>query len=135
MLQAMNTGHDGSLTTVHANSPFELIPRLITMVGYSSNMATDQITAQIGAAFDIVVHQSRLGDGSRKTTSVCEVIQDSRAGCKLTEIARFDQTGLSAQGYVEGQTRLHKQPGFLEDLTIKGIASHEEVDTWCSTAH
>jgi len=132
MLQAMNTGHDGSLTTVHANSPFELIPRLITMVGYGSSMATDQITAQIGAALDMVIHQSRLSDGSRKVTSVCEVIQENNGGCRIKEIVRFDQTGLSSTGAIEGEASIVRIPGFLENLVTKGITTQEEVDSWCS---
>lgn len=132
MLQAMNTGHDGSLTTVHANSPFELIPRLITMVSYNSQMATDQITAQIGAALDVVIHQSRLADGARKITSVCEVFQDPKEGCRLSEIVRFTQSGLSATGAVEGTITLCKIPSFLEQLPIKGIASKKEVASWHS---
>ena len=130
MLQAMNTGHDGSLTTVHANSPFELIPRLITMVSYLSTMVTDQITAQIGAALDIVIHQARFADGSRKVTSICEVDADKDEGCRLTEIVRFDQKGLSDDGQIEGETTLCHTPRFLDVLPTKGIASRQEVQAW-----
>jgi len=130
MLQAMNTGHDGSLTTVHANSPFELIPRLITMVGYGSAMATDQVTAQIGAALDLVVHQSRFSDGSRKVSSVCEVTQDKSAGCNLTEVMRFSQTGLSKTGQVKGESIVCSRPTFLDALVVQGIATEEEVRRW-----
>lgn len=130
MLQAMNTGHDGSLTTVHANSPFELIARLITMVGYHSNMATNQITTQIAAALDIVIHQSRLSDGMRKITSICEMEADEKTGCRMLELIRFEQTGLSSTGYVEGRAILLKRPAFLKVLEVKGIATSQEVDTW-----
>ncbi|MCL2818556.1 MAG: CpaF family protein [Actinomycetia bacterium] len=130
MLQAMNTGHDGSLTTVHANSPFELISRLTTMVSYNSSMGTDQITAQIASALDIVIHQSRLSDGSRRVTSICEVVPDKEAGCRLVEIVRFEQTGLSENGEVVGRNTLCHRPLFLDDLAIKGIATRREVLTW-----
>ena len=132
MLQAMNTGHDGSLTTVHVNSPFELIPRLITLVGYVSQMTTDQITAQIGAALDLVVHQSRFSDGTRRVTSVCEVIQEADGRCRLDEVVRFNQTGLSSTGAVVGETDIICTPRFLSRLVIKGIATCEEVEAWLS---
>ena len=132
MLQAMNTGHDGSLTTVHANSPFELISRLITMVSYGSSMGASQIATQIGAAIDLVIHQSRLGDGSRRVTSVCEVGIGKGGECALKEIARFEQTGVSDFGLVEGRMVLCENPRFLDALHVKGIATPEEVSTWRS---
>jgi pilus assembly protein CpaF len=132
MLQAMNTGHDGSLTTVHANSPFELISRLVTMVGYNSTMATDQITSQIGAALDLVIHLSRFSDGSRKITSVCEVLHSLEDGCRLREIIRFEQTGIDESDRVEGSHLMCDAPAFIDTLITKGIATDEEVNAWCS---
>jgi pilus assembly protein CpaF len=132
MLQAMNTGHDGSLTTVHANSPFELISRLVTMVGYISSMATDQITAQIGAALDLVIHLSRFSDGTRRVTSICEVTHSLEEGCRLDEVVRFNQTGIADSGRVEGDLVMCSAPSFIDALVTKGIATDKEVNAWCS---
>ena len=74
MLQAMNTGHDGSLTTVHANSPRDVISRVETMVLMAGmDLPSRAIREQIAAALDIIVHESRLSDGSRRVTTVSEV--------------------------------------------------------------
>ncbi|MCL2025090.1 MAG: CpaF family protein [Coriobacteriia bacterium] len=130
MLQAMNTGHDGSLTTAHANSPHELVARLVTMVGYGSDMGTDQITSQITAAIDLVVHQARLSDGSRKITSVCELIADTDTGYKVVEVAHFNQEGVGDDGVVVGEMSLNKEPDFLASVVARGVATEEEVDAW-----
>ncbi|MDR1412947.1 MAG: Flp pilus assembly complex ATPase component TadA, partial [Actinomycetes bacterium] len=80
MLQAMNTGHDGSMTTLHANAPAEAISRLVTMVGYGVDLPLRQVETQIAAALDLIVHLERQSDGSRKLTSVVELRQHDTFG-------------------------------------------------------
>lgn len=104
MLQAMNTGHDGSLTTAHANSPRDLMSRLETMVMMGSvDLPLAAIREQIAAAIDIVVHQGRYRDGSRKITEIAwiEGMQDGRV--KLVPLFSFQQQGSDSVGKVRGE--------------------------------
>ena len=97
MLQAMNTGHDGSLTTLHANNPHDAISRLETMVLMSgAELPSRAIREQIASAVNIIVHQSRLRDGTRKIVSIAEVLGTDSSGVKLQEIFAFRQAGVDA---------------------------------------
>ena len=103
MLQAMNTGHDGSLTTVHANSPRDVISRLETMVLMSGmDLPSRAIREQIASAVDIVVHESRLSDGSRKVVAISEVTGLEGSQVVMQDIFTFRQTGIGADGKVTG---------------------------------
>ncbi|MCP4368323.1 MAG: Flp pilus assembly complex ATPase component [Deltaproteobacteria bacterium] len=123
MLQAMNTGHDGSLTTAHANSPIDMLSRLETMVMMSGeDLPSRAIREQIAAAVDIVVQQTRLTCGSRKITYVSEVtgIEDDKI--ILQDIFYFKQEGFDASGKTKGQfIATGWIPDFLQDLLNRGI--------------
>jgi len=124
MLQAMNTGHDGSLTTVHANAPRDVISRLETMVLMSGmDLPSRAIREQIASAVDIVVHESRLSDGSRKVTCIAEVVGLEGSQITMQDIFEFVQTGVSAQGRVIGHFRpTGAVPTFYGDLAAHGIS-------------
>lgn len=123
MLQAMNTGHDGSLTTAHANSPVDMLSRLETMVMMSGeDLPSRAIREQIAAAVDIIVQQTRLTCGSRKVTYVSEVkgIEDDKI--ILQDIFYFKQEGFDASGKTIGQfIATGWIPDFLQDLLNRGI--------------
>ena len=103
MLQAMNTGHDGSLTTLHANSPRDAIARLETLVLMAGlELPLQAIRKQVASAVDLIVHQSRISDGSRKITSIAEVVGMEGEVVTLSEVFRFEQTGIDAEGKVVG---------------------------------
>ncbi len=129
MLQAMNTGHDGSLTTAHANSPIDMLSRLETMVMMSGeDLPSRAIREQIAAAVDIVVQQTRLTCGSRKITYVSEVtgIEDDKI--ILQDIFYFKQEGFDASGKTRGQfIATGWIPDFLNDLLNRGIDVDMEI--------
>ncbi|MFH1463570.1 MAG: CpaF family protein [Pseudomonadota bacterium] len=103
MLQAMNTGHDGSLSTIHANAPRDAIGRLESMVGMGMpNMADRSIRQTIARAINVIVQLDRLIDGSRRVTALSEVTGMEGNVVSLQDIFRFDQTGVDAQGKVKG---------------------------------
>lgn len=104
MLQAMNTGHEGSLSTAHANSPRELLSRLETMVLMAGmDLPVRAIREQIAAALDIIVHTARLRDGSRKITHIAEVQGMEGDVIVLQDLYIFRQTGIDREGKVQGQ--------------------------------
>lgn len=104
MLQAMNTGHDGSLTTVHANSPRDALSRLETLVLMAGmDLPLKVVRQQISSAVDLIVQQTRLKDGQRKVTSITEVAGMEGDVVVLTDVFKFNQTGMSADGSVLGE--------------------------------
>ncbi len=106
MLQAMNTGHDGSLTTLHANNPRDALSRLETMTLMSGiDFPIKVVREQIASAVDLIVQQSRLKDGSRKVTYVTEVVGMEGDTIVMTDIFKFEQTGLDANGKIQGELR------------------------------
>ncbi|PZR82421.1 MAG: type II secretion system protein E [Candidatus Aeolococcus gillhamiae] len=122
MLQAMNTGHDGSLTTLHANNPRECVGRLETLVLMAgAELPSRAIREQIGSAVNIIVQQSRLRDGSRKVVSVTEVLGCEGGDVQLREIFTFRQEGIDEDGKVIGAfTPTGVTPHFLEHLASEG---------------
>lgn len=123
MLQAMNTGHDGSLTTAHSNSPRDMISRLETMVLMAGmDLPVRAIREQIASAINLIVHQSRLQDGSRKITYMTEVLGMEGDVITLQDIFVFEQKGIDERGRVKGQ---HRATGLIpkcrERLAEKGI--------------
>jgi pilus assembly protein CpaF len=103
MLQAMNTGHDGSLTTIHANSPLDTMNRLETLVLLSgAELPSRAIREQIASAIQIVVQQARLRDGTRKVINVSEVVGLENERVKLQDIFVFRQSGIDPEGKVKG---------------------------------
>lgn len=102
MLQAMNTGHDGSLSTGHGNSPADMLMRLATMVLMGADLPLAAINSQIASAIDILVHLGKLRDGSRKVLSVMEVDHCEQGVISLNPVFTFRETGENGQGCVEG---------------------------------
>jgi len=123
MLQAMNTGHDGSLTTVHANSPRDVISRLETMVLMSGlELPSRAIREQIASAIDIVVHESRLSDGSRKVVCISEVVGLEGQQIVMQDIFEYKQTGIDERGKVSGRFMpTGAMPTFYEHLKSHGL--------------
>jgi pilus assembly protein CpaF len=123
MLQAMNTGHDGSLTTGHANSPRDMLSRLETMVLMSGmNLPVKAIRDQAASAIDLIVQQSRIMDGSRKITYITEVQGMEGDVIILQDIFRFEQRGLDNRGKVKGEfISTGIMPRFVQKLKERGI--------------
>ncbi|MBP2645467.1 MAG: type secretion system protein [Firmicutes bacterium] len=123
MLQAMNTGHDGSLTTGHANTPRDMLSRLETMVLMAGmDLPVRAIREQIASAVDLIVQQSRLRDGSRRITHLTEVQGMEGDVVTLQDIYIFEQTGKDEQGKITGRLRpTGIRPKFIEKLTANGI--------------
>ncbi|MDQ6665398.1 MAG: CpaF family protein [Acidobacteriota bacterium] len=124
MLQAMNTGHDGSMTTVHANAPRDAFSRLETMVMMASQHVPDKvIRQQLASAINIVVHAARMSDGTRKVTGIAEVMGVANDQVEMQDIFAFERTGISPRGKVVGRFRATgNQPLCLERL--KGFGIH-----------
>jgi len=123
MLQAMNTGHDGSMTTIHANTPRDALSRLEQMIGMSGiDISPKSARAQIASAIHVVVQLERLSDGKRRLTSLAEVTGMEGETVLLQEIFRFDRQGIDAQGNVLGELKpTGIRPKFMEYLTARGI--------------
>jgi pilus assembly protein CpaF len=123
MLQAMNTGHEGSLTTVHANTPRDAISRLETMILFSgTNLPDRAMREQIASAVDVIVQVSRLSDGTRRVTSVAELTGMEGDVVQLQEIYRFRKAGITADGKVAGQFEATGvRPRFAERLQLAGV--------------
>ena len=122
MLQAMNTGHDGSLTTCHANNPRDALSRLENMVMMAGfELPSAVIREQIASAIDLVVQQSRMPDGSRKVVKISEVTGREGSVILLQDIFSYEQTGFDDKGNVQGyHTPTGNIPYFIEDLRSSG---------------
>ncbi len=131
MLQAMNTGHDGSLTTVHANTPRDVISRLETMVLMSGmDLPARAIREQIAAAVDLIAHEARLSDGSRRITKITEVLGLEGNQIVMQDIFEYKQTGLDPQGRILGVfTPTGAVPTFLENLAARGLSIDHSIFT------
>jgi len=129
MLQAMNTGHDGSLTTVHSNSPRDAIARLETLVLMAGmDLPLKVVRQQIASAVDLIVQQSRLTDGSRKVTAVTEVAGMEGDTVVLTDVFKFEQTGVSTDGKVMGDLKSTGiRPLFSQRLEAAGFKLGADV--------
>jgi pilus assembly protein CpaF len=123
MLQAMNTGHDGSLTTVHANTPRDALSRIETMIAMGSTSLPEKaMRQQIASAIQLVVQQTRLTDGSRKVTSVSEITGMEGDVITMQEIFVFEKLGLNKEGKVMGRFRATGvRPKMSERLLAAGI--------------
>jgi pilus assembly protein CpaF len=123
MLQAMNTGHEGSLTTLHANSPRDALSRLETMIAMAGlDLPEKAMRQQIASALDIVVQLSRMSDGSRKMVSFSEVIGMEGDVVTMQEIFTFERVGIDEKGQVVGQFRATGiRPYFSDRLRVRGI--------------
>jgi pilus assembly protein CpaF len=123
MLQAMNTGHDGSLTTIHANSPRDALARLETMVSMANLSLPDRaMRQQIASAINVVVQVSRLSDGTRKILSLSEVVGMEGDVVTMQDIFVFERVGIGERGRVLGRFRpTGIRPKFAERLKYLGI--------------
>lgn len=129
MLQAMNTGHDGSLTTVHSNSPRDAISRLETLVLMAGmDLPLKVVRTQISSAIDLIVQQTRLKDGQRKVTSITEVAGMEGDVVVLTDIFKFNQTSVTQDGKVLGDLRpTGIRPLFTPRLEASGYKLGSEI--------
>jgi pilus assembly protein CpaF len=123
MLQAMNTGHDGSLTTIHANTPRDALSRLETMVAMASlNIPENAIRRQMASAIDVVIQVSRMSDGTRKIVSVAEITGMEGEVVTMQDIFVFRKRGIRENGEVIGEFRPSGiRPKFSERLLVSGI--------------
>ncbi|MBK9313951.1 MAG: CpaF family protein [Acidobacteria bacterium] len=123
MLQAMNTGHDGGMTTIHANSPRDALARLETMIAMANLRISDKaMRQQVSSAINVIIQVSRMGDGSRKVTSVSEILGMEGEIITMQEIFRFVRTGVGPRGEVVGQFRpTGIRPRFSERLEQYGF--------------
>ena len=128
MLQAMNTGHDGSLTTAHANSPRELISRLETMVLMSGlDLPVKAIREQVHSAIDLIVHQQRMKDGTRKVINITEVVGMEGDVITLQDIFVYKIEGMDNFGKIKGKfISTGIRPNFLEKLSSSGIMVRDD---------
>jgi pilus assembly protein CpaF len=129
MLQAMNTGHDGSLTTLHSNSPRDAIARLETLVLMAGmDLPLKVVRQQIASAVDLIVQQSRLKDGTRKVTAITEVAGMEGDIVVLTDVFKFEQTGVTTDGKVLGDLKpTGIRPLFSSRLEAAGLKLGAEV--------
>jgi pilus assembly protein CpaF len=123
MLQAMNTGHEGSLTTIHANSPRDALARLETMILMAgTSLPSRAMREQISSALDVIVQISRLSDGTRRVTSIAEVTSMEGDVITTQEIYRFRRRGVTSDGQVMGQFEATGvRPLFTDRLRIAGV--------------
>jgi pilus assembly protein CpaF len=124
MLQAMNTGHDGSLTTTHANSPLEALARLETLCLMAGvELPSRAIREQIAAGIQLIAQQTRLADGSRKVVSICEVCGlDQHGDFEVRKIYGFERSGTGPKGEVLGSfLATGYLPSFLDELIVRGL--------------
>ncbi|MCC6299545.1 MAG: CpaF family protein [Anaerolineales bacterium] len=129
MLQAMNTGHDGSLTTVHANSPRDAISRLETLVLMAGmELPLKVVRQQISSAVDLIIQQTRLKDGSRKVTAITEVVGMEGDTVVLTDVFKFEQTGIGENNKILGDLKATGiRPLFSPQLEAAGFKLSGEI--------
>ncbi|MFB3826689.1 MAG: CpaF family protein [Bryobacteraceae bacterium] len=129
MLQAMNTGHDGSMTTVHANSPRDAFSRLETMVMMASQHVPDKvIRQQLASAINIVVHTARLSDGARRVTAISEVVGVENDQVAMQDLFEFERTGISNRGKVLGKFHATGvKPMCMDRLKAYGIHLSQSI--------
>ena len=123
MLQAMNTGHDGSLTTVHANSTRDALSRLETLMLLSGvNLPHRAMREQVSSGLEVIIHVSRMADGSRKVQGITEIMGMEGEVIALQDIFVFQRLGVGEDGRVHGQFRATGiRPKFAERLAVAGV--------------
>jgi pilus assembly protein CpaF len=129
MLQAMNTGHEGSMATVHANTPRDALTRLENMIGMAGfNLPPKSMREQISSALTAVVHVTRLSDGKRKVTSIQEITGMEGDVITMQEIFTYEQIGVATDGAVRGHFRATGiRPKFVERLHVHGIELSDQL--------
>jgi pilus assembly protein CpaF len=130
MMQAMNTGHDGSISTIHCNSPRDALARLETMAMMAGmDLGVRAIREQIASAINVIVHQARMKDGTRRITHVTEIVGMEGDVITLQDLFLFDYgAGIDEDGHYLGNLRsTGLRPRFLDKLAEKGIVVSPEV--------
>src|SRR5437773_133666 len=131
MLQAMNTGHDGSLTTIHANSPRECLQRLevmVLMAGY--DLPVKAIRQQVGSAINVLIQAARLSDGTRKVVRISEIVGMEGDQLQLQDLFDFVQTGVTPEGRVQGQFRASGlRSRYFDRLVAAGVKPEDILPT------
>ncbi len=129
MLQAMNTGHDGSLTTVHANAPRDALSRIETMVLMAGmDLPVRAIREQVASAIHLIIQQDRFSDGTRKITSVTEIVGMENDIITMQELFKYVQSGISENGSVIGRfTATNCIPTFFEEVKIRGLSLDPQI--------
>ncbi len=129
MLQAMNTGHDGSLTTIHANTPRDALIRVETMIQMAGMRLSERaMRQQVSSAIDLIIQVARLGDGTRRITSICEIMGMERSQILMQEIFRYERKGVDENGRVIGRFRSTGViPHFTERLETCGLKLPESM--------
>lgn len=122
MLQAMNTGHDGSLTTLHAGTPVEAVSRLVLMARFGMDLPASLIEEQVATALDLIVMSRRMPDGTRVVSSMSEVCCSAEGGVELGEVVSFDAGAR--------EWRLVREPAFLGRSVRDGLLDEGEVEAW-----
>lgn len=125
MLQAMSTGHDGSLTTLHAGSADEAVLRLVLMARFGMDLPTQLIEEQIASAVDLILMARRLADGSRVVTTLSEVSRGADGRVVLSECVAFDEKSRS--------WALAREPAFVARAADEGVLDEKEVTAWRSS--
>lgn len=129
MLQAMNTGHEGSMATVHANTPRDALTRLENMMGMAGfNLPTKAMREQISSALTVLIHISRLSDGKRKVTSIKEITGMESEIITMQDIFIYEQTGVAEDGTVMGHFKATGiRPRFVERLRVHGVQVSDDL--------
>jgi pilus assembly protein CpaF len=125
MLQAMNSGHDGSLTTLHAGTAQEAVSRLVLMARFGMDLPAALIEEQVATALDLIVMSRRMPDGSRVVSSTCEVGRAADGSVELRELVSFDAAGR--------RWHLEREPEFVSAAVREGLLQEEEVSAWCGS--
>jgi pilus assembly protein CpaF len=124
MLQAMNTGHEGSMATIHANSPRDALARMTQMVGMAGlNMSETSVKTQIASAITVIVQLQRFSDGRRRIVSLTEITGMERDVIQMQEVFRFIRVGTAPDGQIRGEFRATGlRPGFMDELQVRGFS-------------
>jgi len=133
MLQAMNTGHEGSLTTVHANTPRDALLRLETMVAMAKlDIPSEFLRRYVSSAINVIIQVSRLTDGTRKLVSLEEITGMEGSVITTQEIFSFQQKGIGENGKIEGEFRFHGvRPRFIDKFNVAGIEISNDLFKPC----
>lgn len=129
MLQAMNTGHEGSMTTVHANTPRDAISRLEQMISMSGlDLPPRGMRSQIASAIRVVIQVERMSDGRRRLVSLQEISGMEGETVSMQEIFRFHRRGIDAQGNILGEfSATGVRPKFIGDLELRGFRISQDL--------
>jgi pilus assembly protein CpaF len=129
MLQAMNTGHDGSLTTIHANSPRDALIRLETMIAMANlEIPSEFLRKYISSAINVIVQVARMLDGRRKLISLQEITCMEGNMITMQEIFSFYQTQIDPEGKVKGRFKFHGvRPKFIEKFKVVGVPVSQDL--------